>query len=200
MALILAIEPDRRQAGHLKAMARGRLHAELIVKDAAEQALAALGDRVPDLVLTTAFLSPKDESALADRLRALDGRAAFVQTLTIPMLASPTHERRSTRAAGMLSALLGDKTADEPLDGCDPAMFAEQCREYLVRAEGERATALDDDAQDQPLAQSEPEAEPKLETTSESPEQHECKPEPAGVAISFEPVQPVQPVEPAEAS
>jgi hypothetical protein len=66
MALILAIEPDRRQANHLTAMVRGRLRAELVLGDTAERALAALGDRVPDLVLTTTLLSPRDE-AEADR-------------------------------------------------------------------------------------------------------------------------------------
>ena len=136
MALILAIEPDRRQASHLAAMVRGRLRAEFIVGESAERALAALGDRVPDLVLTTALLSPKDETQLTDRLRALDGKAAHVQTLTIPVLASPAHTRRS--AKGVLSSLLGDKSDDEPIDGCDPAMFAEQCKEYLDRAARER--------------------------------------------------------------
>jgi hypothetical protein len=64
MPLILAIEPDRKQAGQLTAMVRGRLHAELVLADSAERALAALGQRIPDLVLTSALLSPKDESAL----------------------------------------------------------------------------------------------------------------------------------------
>src|SRR5260370_32967451 len=108
MALILAIEPDRRQASQLTALVRGRLHAELIIGESAERALAALGQRVPDLVLTTAFLSPKDESALGERLRALDGAAAHVQTLTIPVLASGSR-RGGGRVGGVLSALRRDK-------------------------------------------------------------------------------------------
>ena len=76
MPLILAIEPDRRQASQLTAMVRGRLHAELVLGESAERALAALGQRVPDLILTSALLSPKDENALGERLRALDGAAA----------------------------------------------------------------------------------------------------------------------------
>jgi len=145
MALILAIEPDRRQASHLTAMVRGRLRAEFVVGESAEQALAALGDRVPDLVLTTALLSPKDESALAERLRALDGAAAHVQTLTIPVLATPgINGRRGPKSGGVLSALLGDKSDDDAVtDGCDPAVFAEQCKEYLERAAAERAMTVD---------------------------------------------------------
>src|SRR5581483_5293289 len=109
MALILAIEPDRRQASQLTAMVRGRLHAELVLADSAERALSALGDRVPDLVLTSALLSPKDETALGERLRALDGHAAHVQTLTIPVLASPSRSAAS-RAGGVLSALRRDNS------------------------------------------------------------------------------------------
>ncbi len=111
MALILAIEPDRRQASQLTAMVRGRLHAELVLADTAERALHALGDRVPDLVLTSALLSPKDDSALAERLRALDGQASYVQTLTIPVLATGSG-RGGGRGAGILRA--GAPRGEEP--------------------------------------------------------------------------------------
>lgn len=148
MALILAIEPDRRQAGQLTAIVKGRLHAEFVIGDSAETALAALGARVPDLVLTTALLSPKDETALSERLRALDGAAAHVQTLTIPVLATSSRRRVAAKAGGVLSALLGDKSGDDPAtaEGCDPAMFAEQCKEYLERAAADRADALENSA------------------------------------------------------
>jgi len=140
MPLILAIEPDRRQASQLTAMVRGRLHAELVLGESAERALAALGQRVPDLILTSALLSPKDEAALGERLRSLDGGAAHVQTLTIPVLASSSS--RASRAGGVLSALRRDKSkgAVASSDGCDPGVFAEQCKEYLERAATERAT------------------------------------------------------------
>src|SRR5437667_3825427 len=103
MPLILAIEPDRHQASQLTAVVRGRLRAELVLADSAERALAALGDRVPDLVVTSAFLSPKDETALADWLRALDATAAHVQTLTIPVLDAPRPRAHAGR--GVLSVL-----------------------------------------------------------------------------------------------
>lgn len=142
MPLILAIEPDRRQASQLTAIVRGRLHAEFVLADSAERALEALGHRVPDLVLTTALLSPKDEATLSERLRALDGAAAHVQTLTIPVLATPGRRgRHAIRTGGVLSSLLGDRGDDDgPASGCDPAMFAEQCKEYLERSAHERAT------------------------------------------------------------
>ena len=137
MPLILAIEPDRRQASQLTAMVRGRLHAELVLADSAETALAVLGDRVPDLILTSALLSTRDEAMLAERLRELDAAAAHVQTLTIPVLDTPAP--RALAGRGVLFGLLGDREPSPAApDGCDPAVFAEQCASYLERAATER--------------------------------------------------------------
>ena len=86
MALILAIEPDRRQAAQLTSLIRRHTGAELVLADTTERAIGAIGHRVPDLVLVPALLSPQDDAALAEALRAIAG-AAHVQTLTIPMLA-----------------------------------------------------------------------------------------------------------------
>jgi CheY-like chemotaxis protein len=137
MALILAIESDRRQVNHLTAMVRARLHAELVLADTAEAALERLGDRLPDLILTSPLMSPKDEQALTDRLRKLDGVASHVQTLTLPFFA-PVKSRSAAPARGVLSALLGDRSGEATPDGCDPAVFAEQCRAYLERSAAER--------------------------------------------------------------
>jgi hypothetical protein len=136
MPLILAIEPDRRQASQLQAVVRGRLHAELVLADSAELALANLGSRIPDLILTSALLSPKDETALGERLRALDGAAAHVQTLTIPVLATGKSRLDGGRG-GVLSALRLGRGHLSASQGCDPAVFAEQCRGYLERAAAE---------------------------------------------------------------
>jgi len=133
--LILAIEPDRRQAAQLSSVVFPRLKAEAVIAPSAERAFAALGDRVPDLILTPALLSPKDETALVDRLRALDGAASYVQTLTIPVLAAPS-QKKSRR--GVLSKLRRQEGRATP-EGCDPAVFAEQCVTYLERAKSERA-------------------------------------------------------------
>ncbi len=192
MALILAIEPDRRQANHLTAMVRGRLRAELVLGDTAERALAALGDRVPDLVLTTTLLSPRDEAELTDRLRALDGAAAHLQTLTIPVLASPS-AKKSSKAGGMLSGLLRDRGDDDPADGCDPAFFAEQCKEYLKRAASEKAASLEaKDDDDEPMVITPAVIEPVAAVEPVELEQRAAINEFADAAT----VQPVEPLEP----
>jgi len=61
MPLILAIEPDKRQAAQLKVLVRNRLRADLVLADTTELALEAIGNRIPDLVLVPALLSPEED-------------------------------------------------------------------------------------------------------------------------------------------
>lgn len=140
MPLILAIEPDRRQASKIAALAKSPLHAELVVAESTTKALAALGDRIPDLILTSLLLSPKDEAALADRLRELDSAGAHVQTLVIPVLAAASYRTRK-QAGGLLTRLRRSKGKGAAPDGCDPAVFAAQIAEYLDRAAADSRTA-----------------------------------------------------------
>jgi hypothetical protein len=134
MPIILAIEPDRRQAAHLAGVVRHRVAAELIIADTTEGALDAIGNRVPDMVLVPALLSPQDDAALAAALRVI-AAAAHVRTLTIPVLA--VGQKRST-TGGMLAKWRGRAASPEP-EGCDPAVFAEQINAYLKEAAAERA-------------------------------------------------------------
>lgn len=130
MSLILAIEPNKHQAQQLGALVRAHLKAELVTAPTAAAALSALGDRIPDVVLTPALFGLRDEEALTERLRQLGSDASHVQTLSIPILAS------SARATGGLLGRKKDKGEAEV--GCDPAVFAEQIRIYLQRAAVER--------------------------------------------------------------
>src|SRR5438270_13895579 len=101
MAIILAIEPDRKQAAHLSAVVRHRVGADLILADTTERALDLIGARVPDLVLVPALLSPQDDAALAAALRVI-AAATRVQMLTIPVLGKP---KPVEKPGGMLAAL-----------------------------------------------------------------------------------------------
>jgi hypothetical protein len=136
--LVLALEPDPRQAAALKPILERRVGAELVLADSKDSAIALLGDRIPDLILVTALLSPRDEAELNDHLRTLDG-ASHLQTLTIPMLGSaPGKPARKKR--GLLGAL--QRQPEAPLEeGCAPALFAEQIRSYIEHAQKARAEA-----------------------------------------------------------
>jgi hypothetical protein len=144
MPLILAIEPDRRQAALLTSVVRRRVGAELILVDTTERALHAIGSRVPDLVLVPALLSPQDDSALATALRVI-AAATDVQMLTIPVLGAPRAHGRST---GSFLGLGRDRSRSTEPEGCDPTVFAEQIASYLERAAEERANLVADTPDD----------------------------------------------------
>jgi CheY-like chemotaxis protein len=140
MQLILAIEPDRRQATQISAIVRAHLAAELVIAGSTSKALKALGERVPDLILTPALLPPADDTMLADRLRELGSAAAHIQAVTIPILAAPAGEEDHER--GMLSALRRDRPRERADGGCEPAVFINQVAAYLQRAAQERQTRV----------------------------------------------------------
>jgi hypothetical protein len=193
MPLIVAIEPDRRQAAQLSALGRGPLRgAQLVVAGSTARAIAVLGGRVPDLILISALLSPKDEEALADRLRELDEVAAHVQTLTIPVLAAP---RRTKNNDGVLSRLRRPRTKAATPDGCDPRVFAEQVAEYLRHAAAERERAAAEarlDEEEMPIAAAPPvrlavvEREPERATEPIAIEAEPIVSESDPIAIEFE--------------
>jgi hypothetical protein len=148
MPLVLAIQPDRRQAAQLAALVRQQVRAELVLADTTEGALDAIGNRVPDLVLVPALLSPQDDAALAAALRVI-AAAAHVRTLTIPVLANGTKRE----ASGGMLAKWRRKSAESPEpDGCEPSVFAEQISAYLLEAAAERAELEDTFLQDEAIA------------------------------------------------
>jgi hypothetical protein len=135
MSLILAIEPDRRQAAQLTRLIQTRVGAELVLAETTEQALGAIGNRVPDLVLVPALLAPLDDATLAAALRVI-AAAAHVQMLTIPVLAPA---RVAGQPLGVLARLRRRRTDPVAPDGCDPDVFGDQIAAYLAEAAAERA-------------------------------------------------------------
>lgn len=133
MPLVIAIEPDSKQAGLIRRIVRERVGAEVVLAESKDAALAVLRQRMPDLILVSALLSPRDEADLTDHLRELD-EAGHLQTLTIPLLASgpraiPTEEKKS----GLFGRFKRRPASALP-EGCEPVVFAEQIRGYLDKA------------------------------------------------------------------
>ena len=136
MPLILAIEADRKQTAKIAVLAKGPLKAELVAGETTQEAVAALAGRVPDLILTSLLLSPKDETALGAWLRDLDAAGRHVQTLVIPVLGAMSHGGRG-EGAGLLKRLRRP-SKDDASEGCDPSVFSAQISEYLKRGADER--------------------------------------------------------------
>ena len=113
MQLILAIDADKRQAAQLAALVRGRFDAEFVQATSAGEALQALAERVPDLIMTSPLLSPFDDGVLAEYLREIGPAGAHVQTLRIPVLGV-------AKSAGRRLFSFGRKRRNESApDGCD---------------------------------------------------------------------------------
>lgn len=119
----------------MKDLVRRHTAAELILTDTTERAIDAIEQRVPDLVLIPALMSPEDDEALSAALRVTED-AKHVQTLTIPLLGAP--QSRSL-PQGVLSRLRGQQARPAAPDGCDPKLFAEQITEYLQRVAKDRS-------------------------------------------------------------
>jgi CheY-like chemotaxis protein len=139
MSVILVVEPDSRHAAQLAAMARKHLTAELVMVDSASRAVAAMADRVPDVLLMSPLLSRQDEASLATWLRDLGPAAAHVQELTIPMLAAapmPVPKRH-----GVLSGLRRTRSDTAATDGCELDEFARQVSAYVGFAYAHRGIA-----------------------------------------------------------
>ena len=136
-ALILAIERDSDQARLLSEVIHRHVRADLVLAETAEKAMTSLGNRVPNLVLIPALLSPREETTLRDGLKA-NGATANIEMLTIPVLAPAVEEAKSR---GVLSRFRRGKSRDVSEAGFSPTAFAEQVAAYLQRATGVSATA-----------------------------------------------------------
>jgi hypothetical protein len=132
--LILAIQPDRRQASHLASIAK-RISAELLLTESAAKAVAVLGERLPDLILTPPLLSHRDEKAIAERLHEFGDAGAHIQTLTIPIFETT---QAPASKGGVLSSLRKSKrkgkASSAETAGSTADSFAEQVSIYLTRA------------------------------------------------------------------
>ena len=131
--LVLAIEPDLRQAAIVKRIVREKVQADVTVVDSRDAALEAIRTKMPDVLLLSVLLSPRDETELIAHLRTLED-AQHLQTQTIPQLASLIGDGDEKPARGLLSAFRRRKESASQPSGCDPELFAEEVRTYLKRA------------------------------------------------------------------
>ena len=103
MTVILAVEPDPRQASRLSSVLRGRRNTEVVIARSADTAIESIAGRVPNVLLTSPLLSPQDEARLADWLQG----AGAVR------LARPGADDSDPRAEGRQGTAAA-RTAGEP--------------------------------------------------------------------------------------
>lgn len=139
--LVLAIEPDLRQAAIVKRVVTEKGLAAVAVVDSRDAAVEAMRTSMPDVLLLSALLSPRDEDELMAHLRTLDN-AAHLQTHTIPQLASALDPAEGRASRGLLSAFRRRKEPAPTASGCDPDLFAEEIRVFLQRAADKKRELL----------------------------------------------------------
>jgi hypothetical protein len=127
--LVLAIEPDLRQAAIVKRIVREKALADVVVVDSRDAAIEAMRTSMPDVLLLSALLSPRDEDELMAHLKTLD-HAGHLQTHTIPQLASTLDGGEERASRGWFRR----KKEATQVAGCDPDLFAEEVRTYLRHA------------------------------------------------------------------
>jgi hypothetical protein len=88
---------------------------------------------MPDVLLLTALLSPRDEEHLMAHLKTLE-HAGHLQTHTIPQLASALQPGEKRGARGLLAAFRRKKGPEAAAAGCDPDLFGDEIRLFLQRA------------------------------------------------------------------
>jgi CheY-like chemotaxis protein len=141
--LVLAIEPDLRQAAIVKRIVREKGLADVAVVDSRDAAMEAMRTAVPDVLLLSALLSPRDEDELVAHLRTRHD-AEHLQTHTIPQLSSSVGGEDEKPSRGLLSAFRRRKgSGGGPTAGCDPDLFAEEIRTYLKRASEKKRETRD---------------------------------------------------------
>ena len=131
--LVLAIEPDLRQAAIVKRIVKEKAFADVAVVDSRDAAIEAIRIAVPDVLLLSALLSPRDEDELMSHLRTLEN-AGHIQTHTIPQLASALGPGEGRASRGLFSSFRRKKEPESPASGCDPDLFAEEIRVFLQQA------------------------------------------------------------------
>ncbi|MEO5741287.1 MAG: PEGA domain-containing protein [Vicinamibacterales bacterium] len=120
MTTVLVVQPDDVQADVLRQIFAKRVGAELVIVDSTFEAVDEIARRMPDLILLSALLSPRDEDALIAHLRSLEG-ASHLQTITIPQFRT-----EPVKAPEKKGGLFRKKSKAPAPIGCDPMAFAEE--------------------------------------------------------------------------
>jgi CheY-like chemotaxis protein len=142
--LVLAIEPDLRQAAIVKRIVKEKAFADVAVVDSRDAAIEAIRKAMPDVLLLSALLSPRDEDELMAHLRTLEN-AGHIQTHTIPQLASALDPGEGRSSRGLFSAFSKKKRKEpqQAAGGCDPDLFAEEIRVFLQQAADKKRELMD---------------------------------------------------------
>jgi hypothetical protein len=93
---ILALEPDFERGERLKQLICERGDAEVVVVHSARAAIAAMSSRMPDVILASVLLPPRDDAQLRAHLEQLD-TASDLPVLMLPLVSDPDEFASASR-------------------------------------------------------------------------------------------------------
>jgi hypothetical protein len=128
VSIVLVVKPDEAQAEVLRRIFERRVGAELVIVQSTMAAVDEIAVRMPDLILLSTLLSPRDEDTLIKHLRSLEG-ASHLQTITIPQFRTS-----DPKPAAKKGGLFSKKSKVQAPVGCDPMAFAEDVVSHLQEA------------------------------------------------------------------
>ena len=114
MFRILAVEPHPERGTALQRLVHDHVDADVVLTTSAKAAISAMSEQVPDLILTSALMSPSDELQLTEHLKQFD-EAQHLPILTIPPIVELDDPRR-TRSGRLLPFFRSRPSTPWPFD------------------------------------------------------------------------------------
>jgi CheY-like chemotaxis protein len=140
---ILAVEPDFERGERLKQLIGERVDAEVVVVQSARAAIAAMSWRVPDVILTSVLLPPRDDAQLRAHLEQLD-IASTPPVLMLPLVSDPGELTSASRRSRF--ALFGrhffPRWGTSSASACDRSAIGAQIETALEQSRRTRSRCL----------------------------------------------------------
>ena len=136
---ILAIEPDPMRSRNLRELLGAHVDGCVEVVASTEGAIRCIGRQLPDVLLTSSFLSPSDEATLTQHLKSLPA-AAHVQVIITPHFIDSQEAARPSRSP--MFGLRGRRPS-QVRPACNPDTFIRQIEDYIQQARTQARLAND---------------------------------------------------------
>lgn len=133
---LLLVEPDAQRAGMVRHMLRTWTAVDVRTVALVAEAIRAISEHIPDLVMTSPLLAPADETALWTHIRRVP-EASHVQIINLPY--SIDTGGSSAGSNGKVFRFLRRPTASR--NGGDSSSFRDEIRLYLARGVARRLDA-----------------------------------------------------------
>lgn len=137
MFRILAVERDPERGRNLQQLMRGRVNAELVFAASPDAAMASISEQVPDLILTSALMTPSDDAQLTEHLKA-SPHGRDLPVLTLPPLIDPD-EKPPVSWTGPIVRFR--RRGMPPWPAYDPEALGHRIEEALKDAQSARIAA-----------------------------------------------------------